>query len=645
MRFRHFPRLAVLGAALFLSQALLAQTFRGGINGTVSDSSDAAISQAKVTATNTATATVYTTTTSAAGKFLFNDLPLGQYRVTVAAPSFQTLDVSDVTVSSGNLYTLPIRLKVAQQEVALEVSANSLALDTTTSSQNMAIDNLSIQDMPLNGRDFSQLIDDSAAYAGYAGTGSVNGTRSGQVNYQIEGSDNNDLYINFYAVNQPGVSGIAATLLPIDAIDEFSLQTSGNSEVGRNPGGVQNLAIKSGTNQVHGSAYYFNRNEALAAETPFAPPGLPKNALRNQNWGGSLGGPLWRDHTFYFLSYEEQKYIIGNQARSTEPSLAYQANALALLKNANNAFGTYAPVPESQVSANLLATYWPSDVLQGPASEDNYFNPNPSIGISHNILAKFDHNINENQHLSARWFFGQGSQTAPNGTHISEYYIALPSHIQNYDVIYNVALRPNLTNQVLLGVNYFVQVFSDAVHDINPSTVGLNTGITDPNLFGPPELAITGFDPIGQTPVSGRNDITGHLTDSLSWVVGKHQLRLGGEYRRAYIDIFYNFGARGFFSFNGGQGPWSGVTSVDSNTLALADFLAGYDFQDSITRGDQERFLYSHVGSGYAQDSFQVSSKFNFNYGVRYDYQQPIYANTKNLSTFIPSQGGLVVAG
>jgi hypothetical protein len=183
------------------------------------------------------------------------------------------------------------------------------------------------------------------------------------------------------------------------------------------------------------------------------------------------------------------------------------------------------------------------------------------------------------------------------------------------------------------------------VHNINPSTVGLDTGITDPSLFGPPELAITGFDPIGQTPVSGRNDITGHLTDAVSWNLGKHQLRLGGEYRRAFVDIYYNFGARGYFGFTGTQGPWAADTSVDSNTLALADFLAGYNYQSSITSGDQERFLYSHSGSAYAQDSYQLTPKFNLNYGLRYDFQQPVYANTKNLSTFIPSKGGLVVAG
>ena len=633
----------ILGGLLSLTAG--AQTFRGGINGTVSDSSGAVIPQAKVVAINDATSIAYSTTASGAGEFALNDLPLGQYKVTVSASGFQTTEVNGVGVSAGNIYTLPVRLNVAQLASTVEVSADSLTLDTTTSTQNTDVDGKALQDMPLNGRDFSQLLNQSVAFAGYNNNGSINGTRPGQVNYQIEGSDNNDLYINSYAVNQGGVSGIAATLLPIDAIDEFTLQTAGNSEAGRNPGGVQNLVIKSGTNQLHGSAYYYNRNEALAAETPFAPPGSKKNALRNQNWGASVGGPFWKNHTFFFLAYEEQRYLIGNQARATEPSAAYQTNALKLLSNANGAYGTYAPVPESQVSANVLSTYWPADVLSGGASVGNYFNPNPSSGVSHNGLAKFDHSFNDNQHLSARWFFGQGSQTAPQGTHISEYYMVLPTNVENFDVIYNATLSPRLTNQVLAGVNYFVQSFADAVRDINPSTVGLDTGITNPSLFGPPNIAINGFDQIGLTPESGRNDITGHLTDILSWNIGKHQFRVGGEYRRAYIDIYYNFGGRGAFSFTGTQGPWSADPNVDPNTAALADFLAGFDYQGSITRGDQERFLYSHTGSGYAQDSYQVTPKLNVNYGIRYDFQQPIYANTKNLSTFIPSQGGLVVAG
>ena len=141
------------------------------------------------------------------------------------------------------------------------------------------------------------------------------------MNWQIEGSDNNDQWWNIMAVNQGGVQSIAGVVLPLDATEEFSLQTEAGPETGRNPGGTINLVIKSGTNQLHGSAYYYNRNEVLAAKSPFAPVDSGKNKLRNQQFGFSTGGPIVRDETFFFLTYEEQKFTIGNQSRSTEPSI------------------------------------------------------------------------------------------------------------------------------------------------------------------------------------------------------------------------------------------------------------------------------------------------------------------------------------
>jgi hypothetical protein len=613
-----------------------AQVFRGGINGTISDPSGAVVPGAKVTATNVATSISYNAVSSGAGEFVFADLPLGTYKVNVTAAGFQSTDVVGIAVTAGKIYNLPVKMTLAQEATTIQVSAASLTLDTTSFTQNTNIEDKALQDMPLNGRDFTQLIDQSVGFAGYGSNGSVNGTRSNQANWQIDGADNNDLWGNGVAVNQGGVSSVAGVTLPIDSIDEFSFQTAGNSEVGRGPGGVLNLAIKSGTNLLHGSAYYYNRNEALAEQTPFAPPGSKKNALRNQQFGGSVGGPIWRDHTFFFLTYEEQKFYIGNEARSTEPSTAYQDAAKAVLAKYN--------VPVSQVSTNLLSTFWPASVLTGVAAPNNYFNPNASNGYSHNALVKFDHRINANNNISARWFFGQGYQTAPYGTHISDYYQVVPTHIQNYDVVYNSTITPHIANQVLIGVNYFTQAFSDAVHSVNPSSVGLDTGITNPSLYGAPNVQMTGFDQIGPTPLSGRNDITGHLTDALSWNIGSHEIRLGGEYRQAQIDIYYNFGARGTFTFNGTQGPWAN-SGLDANTLTLADFLGGYIYQASITRGNQERFLYEHTADFFAQDSWKVSPKLTLIYGLRYDFEQPLYANTKNLSTFLPDKGGLVVAG
>jgi outer membrane receptor protein involved in Fe transport len=635
--------LLVLGSVL-VSVPALAQTFRGSINGTITDPSGSVVAGAKVTATDVATAAGYQTVSSAAGEFSFNDLPLDAYNLKVEAAGFQNTEIQGVQVLAGKIYTLPIQMSISKASTTVEITADALALDTTTVTETTSLEGKALQDVPLNGRDFTQLLGTSVSFAGYNNTGSVNGTRSDQINYTIDGTDNNDLYLNTNAVNQGSISGIAGVVYPIDALDEYSLQTTGNSESGRSPGGNLNISTKSGTNQFHGDVYYYNRNEALAAASPFVAPGSPELPLRNQNYGASIGGPIWRDHTFLFLLFEEQKFVIGAANTTTEPSPAYQALALAELTKYN--------VAPSQVSLGILSTMWDPNVIANlPGVPDNYTTSAPETGYSHNIVAHLDHNFSDRSHLSGIWYFGQGYAVAPECIfvcgYLPEYFQTVPSHIQNYNLVWNYTINPNLTNQVFAGANYFTQDFADAVHNQNPLTLaGLNTGAT---LAGAPQVTINGFDSIGITPTSGRNDISGQIADTLSWTVGKHELRFGLDYRRSFIDLYYNFGARGAFYFGTGPsplGPWANDTSVtDPNVLTLADFLAGYAYSSNITLGNQERFIYTHTGSAFAQDSWKVAPKLNLNLGLRYDYQQPFYTNNPNLSIFNPnSSTGLVVA-
>src|SRR5712671_1858369 len=296
---------------LTLGVAANAQTFRGAINGTVTDPSGGSVPNAQVKATESATGIDHNTVTTSDGAFSFQDIPLGFYKVSVTASGFPVYTVDKVEVTAGTIYTLPVKLSLQQQATTVEVSAAALTLDTTTQTQNMTIASDVVQDVPLNGRDFTQLIATAPGYGGYSvgGFGSLNGTRPNQMNWQIDGVDNNDFWHNIPAVNQGGVSGIAGIILPIDSIDEFSAQTQNGPEAGRNAGGTVNLVTKSGSNQLHGSAYYFNRNEFYAASSPFFTPSatVPKAPpLRNQNYGGSVGGPIIKDKTFYFLSFEKQ---------------------------------------------------------------------------------------------------------------------------------------------------------------------------------------------------------------------------------------------------------------------------------------------------------------------------------------------------
>ena len=265
----------------------------------------------------------------------------------------------------------------------MEVSAAALALDTTTATQSDTL-LASGADIPLNGRDFSQLIAVSPGYGGYSvgGFGSLNGTRANQMNWQIDGIDNNDFWHNIPAINQGGVSGIAGDIMPIDAIDEFSAQTQSNAETGRNAGGTVNLVIKSGTNQFHGSGYYYNRNEFYAATSPFFTPtaDFPKPPeLRNQNFGFTVGGPIIKDKTFFFLGFERQNYIFGLTGLSTEPSGAWVTKARGLLTPAT---------PESTLSDGLLAL-WPSSIANLPATTSNYFATVPGTGYSYNEVGQF----------------------------------------------------------------------------------------------------------------------------------------------------------------------------------------------------------------------------------------------------------------
>jgi hypothetical protein len=383
------------------------------------------------------------------------------------------------------------------------------------------VDTKTVADLPMNGRDFRQMI--KLAPGVSPASTSVNGMRTSGNNYQIDGADNNDAFQNAAAVNQGGVSGIAGTLLPIEAIDQFSVQSNGGAETGRNGGSAVNLVIKSGTNEPHGSAYYFNRNEALASRSPFQTPTSPKQVIRNNQFGFSLGGPIARNKTFYFLNGESQLSIANNSILDTIPSEAWVSSG----KNVLAQYG----IPVNPVSLNLL-TIWPASIRTGPATTSNYLSNGRNDYNSFNGIVKVDHTINEKHSISVRYFGGTGTQTADVGSHIRDFFQVAPSHMHNISIVENAILTPSLANQLTLGVNYFLQTFNDANTSFNPIALGLNTGVTDPTLIGSPKITISGFDYVGATQPLGRIDTTGHITDNLTWTRGRHQLKLGGEYRR-----------------------------------------------------------------------------------------------------------------
>ena len=606
------------------------QTSRGGISGTVADKSGAMVPDAMTEIEQKAIGLTLRTPTTSAGVFSFLDLPVGFYDVTISRPGFQTQKITGLEVQVGRITSLTITLQVAQQTQIVEIQAAAATIETTQTALNAIVPTRAVQEIPLDGRDFTNLLQ---LTPGFNAAFSMNGNRWNQNNWQIDGVDNNDFWHNFAAVNQGSVSSVPGVLLPIDSIEEFNQQSVGGADFGRNPGSVVNVVVKSGTNDFHGSVYYYHRNDALAKESPFVPPGTPSK-LRNHSYGFSLGGPISKDKTFFFLNLEAQRFIAANAVLGTVPSNAWVAQAETLMA-ANG-------VSVNPTMANLLDYLWPSSIKNAPNTQLNFCGCANNDYKSYNGIVRVDYVFNGKERFFLRSFVGTGDATAFGGSVYRDYFTAVPSRQQNWALVFNSVFGPHLENQFLFGVNYFLQNFNDARHDQNVVEHGFNTGASSFNS-GSPSIEINGFPNggVGETPDLGRTDTTYHFTDDLGYTLGAHVLKFGGEFRRAKLYVHYLQEARGGFFFDGQAGPW--FTSGSPTALGgLADFLAGYiDVENAtIATGDPRRNYYVNSVSGYVQDDWQLRPRLNVNLGLRWDYNGPIYDPTHTISTFLPSAPG-----
>jgi len=563
-----------------------------------------------------------------------------------------------------------------QPTTIVEVSAAALTLDTTTQTQTMTIPDDVVQNIPLNGRDFTQMIGVAPGFGGYnvGGFGSLNGTRPNQINWQINGVDNNDFWHNIPAINQGGVSGIAGTVLPIDATEEFSVQTSSGPEGGRNAGGTANIVLKSGTNDIHGSAYYYNRNEAFGDPSPFfvPAPGTKAPRERNENYGFSAGGPIIKNKTFAFVTYEKNDFVFGLSGIATEPSDAWVNQALAVL--------TAHGVTESAASKTAIGTngFWPRSIIGSlPAAPGNFFSPSAEFGYSYNGVARIDHQISDKHHLSLHAIIGQGNQTAPLGgspalgtasSNLAYYFEVAPLHDGNYGAVLNSTFSSRWTNQFLFGASYFNQLFHDNNNSFDTKAMGIFLSPDATNhgqpILGAPNIVIAppskggsgGFEQIGLTPPEGRSDLTLHFTDIVSYSVGKHQFRYGAEFRHGKLNEFYHRRGTGKFVFDGSAGPWAGSPTCVNGPLlcALADFLAGdvsscsdalhinngFTCGSTIAVGDPERWVHVNAFNAYIQDSWQITKRLNLEYGLRYEYFGPMQSDKKDIANFVGALNG-----
>ena len=626
----------LLGAAL-----ANAQTFRGEIKGTVQDTSGAAIAETVVQAVHTGTGFSRSTVSGIGGNFSMPDMPLGIYTVSAKKPGFQQQE-STVEVVVSRVSSLAFALPVSTQATTVEVSGSVVDVETQSTTLTGIVNTKSVSDLPMNGRDFRQMLKLSPG-VNPANT-SINGNRTRGNNFQIDGADNNDGFQNASAVNQGGVAGVAGTLLPVEAIDQFSVATNGSAEMGRNGGGVVNLAIKAGTNSIHGSGYYFNRNEYFAENTPFATPGSKIRRIRNGQGGFSLGGPIIKNKTFFFITGEEQKADAANATGVTTLSPAWLEQGRAVLAQ----FG----IAENAVTRNLI-NFYPARIRTGAAVINNYFSVDSNTYDSYNGIIKIDHAFTEKHSLSARYYGGTGTQAAvvDSLAPYKEYFQVAPSRMHNVSVALNSVLSPRIVNNLVMGANYFMQRFNDFDTSPDPIAAGLNTGVTADSLKGSPTIRISGFATAGATQPLGRTDVTGHLVETVSMTLARHQIKAGGEYRHALLDVYYDQGTRGTLNFDGTRGPWASGTTFSAQQKALADFLAGYPTNSNgatIVRAApgvsvQGSFLQRDYTQDsfdlFVQDNYQVTPKLNLNFGLRYTYLAPLGDKKNSITTFVPGKG------
>ncbi len=641
-------RFALLAPAVLVSGMTAgAQTFRGTLTGTVTDVSGATIPNASVQLTNPATNEVLNSKSNSAGDFNFPELPVGTYKLLVSAPGFSTKSVDAIAVEISKVRNVPVLLTVGAESTVVDVQATGVSVDTTTSALVAVVGSKAVQDVPLNGRDFTKLIKLAPGVGAYSNT--VNGSRAAGVNFQIDGADNNDPWSNAVASNQGGVAGIAGGLIPIEAIDQFSLQAGGEADVGRNGGANSNMVVKSGTNTLHGDVFYYDRNEYFAWLNPTVAAHSRLPEIRNHQGGFTLGGPIRRDKTFFFLSGEVQIANANNSIADTVLNNDWVAGGTALLAQQGRT--------PNQISLNLYNLLYPADSRTATGYQSQYQSNGRNTYNSYNGIIKLDHNFSDRYTISVRYLGTTGTQSADVGSHFADYFQTAPMHIHNISIVQNSTFSSRLVNQVTFAGGSFLQTFNDRNQSFNTQGTGLNLGLSGILATGATQLLVGSFDYTGATAPLGRQDVTGHVTDQMHWTIGNHDFKFGGEYRRANLNVGYFTNGRGRFSFDGTRGGYTnaqcdavGFTSANndpngkncSTLKQVADFLAGTPQGTSgaqILRNNPQRVYLVNTLDFYAADDYKVTPRLTLNYGVRWSYPGTVYDDRASLYNFDPSRG------
>jgi hypothetical protein len=614
---------------------LAAQTFRGTILGTVTDPSGAVISGAKVAVKNLSTGLERTTQTSADGSYSIPELPVGTYTVTISQGGFQTSAITGVVVDVATERRVDAQLKTG--EVSQTVTGEALPqVETTANEMGGVLTAQTVENLPVNGRDYTKLIflnpgvagspDQISDSPGSFGEFSMNGARGRSNNYLLDGTDMNDGYRNDPAINQAGVFGTPSAILPIDAVAEVRVLSNFEPEYGRNAGAVVNIVTKSGTNTIHGTAAEYFRNHALDARNYFDLASQPKAPFHNNQYGVSLGGPIIKDKTFFYADYEGQQESVGVVTLGCVPDPAQIAADEAALGAANlNPVTTalltqHNPWPAPNIPGTFGTTTPPHTGKDlGCGGTPNATLDTPSFNRLTSFIAKIDHNFNSSNLLTGRYFFGDSVQSFPlaltaGGGPLPGFNTFTPTRVQLVSISYVHTFGGTKVNELRYGWNRFAEGFFPEDESFHPSSIGLcaasttagcsGSGVTDSGL---PLLFINGvsFGQIGANSSVPRHrvDSNNQVIDNFSWKINKHDLKFGFDFHRTTIQQYFNKYFRGRLKF------------ADLSDFLSATLSSGFQYQGNTTRHTFE----NNFGL-YFQDSYRITQRLTLNYGLRWDY-------------------------
>lgn len=661
------PRLCV--AILCLSAGIsFAQQDTGVITGVVTDPTGSAVPNATVALLNTGTNTSTAITTDSNGLFVATPLRIGTYTIGVEARGFKKSVREDVLLRVQDRLRIDFRLEVGQITETIEVSAEAALLQSETTSLGQVIATRPVSELPLNGRNFIQLIAlTPGAYIPQKNNSlyqdfliGINGNRIQNNNFLLDGINNNTTDNN------------QAPILPSpDAIAEFKVQSNLQpAEFGRGLGGTINISLRSGTNDFHGVLFEFLRNAQLDANN-FFNVGRARPSFQQNQFGGAVGGPVYlpkiyngKNRTFFFADYQGTRIRKGLTRIFTVPTPELRTGNFAGIAPVFDPNSTRTgsdgrvirdQFPNDQIPANrfdpIMQRYLELYPLPNrPGLANNYIlNPKYTDDNDQGDI-KIDHLAGERDSFMFRYSRGDRTFIVPlNVPNVpyNGYFAAnefLPQVINNRGAVasYTHTFSPRVVNEARFGFNRLYATVTPRSGGENLATdFGISGVPSDPQSNGLTVVGITGFSSLGDSFDTRRGQNVFHLLDNLTVILGRHSLKMGFEHRRTQFNLGQGSSPRGSYTYNGVFSQNSLSRTGTGNPFA--DFLLG--LPDSASIGTNVRAgMRIRNYSGFVQDDWKVSNRLTMNIGVRYEYTTPVTEVANRMANFDIATNSVILA-